>query len=213
MYKVAYCKYPELSLYDLAWRLSRLPFVEVISMLVPIGAQSAPVIPSYNRADKMQLARLCTGTDPRGKRIPPAYRTILFKLVDERDAAYWSAERLAQACGVSIRTVGRAVAFWRQHRVLTVWWRKHKTPIKCVDLAVALRVLKSAVDLVIRICAAAARAVKPNRFNGGMVNRTSLASYPHLEKDKGPKPWHEGASPEFLALMASADTHQGHHQT
>lgn len=170
-------------------------------MLLSIGAQTAPVIPSYNRADKMQLARLCTGCDASGRRIPPGYRSVLFKLVDERGAAYWSVPRLAKACGVSPRTVGRAIAFWRHHGVLTVWWRKHQTPIRVVVMAAALRVLNAGVQLAISVCAVAARVTAKSR---GFFNRPLVAPYSHISKIEGPKPHHQGASPEFLALIEAA---------
>lgn len=178
-------------------------------MLSPLGAPCAPVIPSYSRADKMQLARLCTGSDATGRRIPPGYRSVLFKLVDERGASYWSTARLAAACGVSIRTVGRAIAYWRHLGVITVWWRKHQTPIRCVMMAKALSVLNAGVQLAIGVCAVAAHAARRVR---GFLNRPKMADYSHLmkiEEDGKSKPHHQGASPEFLALIAAAKNHPG----
>ena len=75
-------------------------------------------------SDKLRLARFLSGIDAQGRRIAPAFRSVLFLLVDCAASRRWSSDRIAAACGVSVRTVGRAFAYWRACGVLEL--RRHQ---------------------------------------------------------------------------------------
>lgn len=137
-------------------------------------------------SDKLQLARFLSGVDAQGRRIAPSFRSVLFLLVDCASARHWSSDRIAAACGVSVRTVGRALAFWRALGVLELRRQQRQTAVKTVNVDAALRVAQQGVVLVRNICAVARNKAR------GLV-RTFIADTDHFCKKKAP--WREPGSP------------------
>lgn len=143
--------------------------------------------------DKLQLARFLSGVDANGRRIAPAFRSVLFLLVDCAAARHWSSARIAAACGVSVRTVGRAFAFWKANGVLALRRRQRCTADKAVNVDAALHVAKTGVALVRAICAVARNKAR------GLV-RTFIADTDHQFRINAP--WREpGAATEALKRL------------
>lgn len=109
---------------------------------------------------KLELARFLSGVDAEGRRIAPAFRSVLFLLIDCASARHWSSARIAAACGVSVRTVGRAFAFWKTLGVLSLRRHQRQTAIKAVDVDAALTCAQQGVTLVKNICAVARNKVR-----------------------------------------------------
>lgn len=136
--------------------------------------------------DKLQLARFLSGVDANGRRIPPSCRAVLFLLVDCAASRRWSSDRIAASCGVTVRTVTRALAYWRQRGVLELRRRRRLTAEKSVNVDAALYSAKAGVELVKRICAVARNKAR------GLV-RTFIADSDHLLKKEAP--WKEPGAP------------------
>jgi len=142
-----------------------------------------PVVPA---TDKMAIARFLSGLDASGRRIAPAFRSVLFLLVDCSASRHWSSARIAVACGVSSRTVGRALAYWRACGVVALRRRQRLTAEKSVSVDTALNVAKHGVAIAKNICAVA-------RNRARILVRTFMADTNHLlEKDA---PWREPGPP------------------
>lgn len=109
---------------------------------------------------KLELARFLSGVDAEGRRIAPSYRSVLFLLVDCASARHWSSDRIAAACGVSVRTVGRAFAFWKSLGVLDLRRHQRQTAVKAVNVDAALTCAKQGVALVKNLCAVARNKVR-----------------------------------------------------
>lgn len=137
-------------------------------------------------SDKLQLARFLSGVDANGRRIAPSFRSVLFLLVDCASSRHWSSDRIAAACGVSVRTVGRALAFWRALGVIGLRRQQRQTAVKTVNVGVALQVAHQGVVLVRNICAVARNKAR------GLV-RTFIADSDHFVRKKAP--WMEPGSP------------------
>lgn len=136
--------------------------------------------------DKLQIARFLSGVDAEGRRIAPSFRSVLFLLVDCAASRHWSSDRIAAACGVSVRTVGRAFAFWRACGVLDLRRRQRLTADKVVNVDAALAVAAQGVTLAKNICAVARNKAR------GLV-RTFIADSDHLFKKVAP--WREPGPP------------------
>ena len=111
-------------------------------------------------SQKLELARFLSGVDAEGRRIAPAFRSVLFLLVDCAAARHWSSARIAAACGVSVRTVGRAFAFWKALGVLDLRRHQRRTAVKSVNVDAALTCAHQGVALVKNICAVARNKVR-----------------------------------------------------
>lgn len=138
-----------------------------------------PVVPV---TDKLQIARFLSGVDAQGRRIAPSFRSVLFLLVDCAASRHWSSDRIAAACGVSVRTVGRAFAFWRAAGVLELRRQQRLTAVKAVNVGAALQVATQGITLVRNLCAAA-------RIKARGLVRTFIADSDHLLKKEAP--WRE----------------------
>lgn len=136
--------------------------------------------------DKLQIARFLSGVDADGRRIAPSFRSVLFLLVDCAASRHWSSDRIAAACGVSVRTVGRAFAFWRSCGVLEVRRHQRLTAVKAVNVDAALQCARDGVHLVRSICAVA-------RIKARGLVRTFIADSDHLLKKEAP--WREPGPP------------------
>lgn len=136
--------------------------------------------------DKLQLARFLSGLDASGRRIAPAFRSVLFLLVDCASSRHWSSARIAAACGVSSRTVGRALAYWRACGVVALRRRQRLTAEKAVNVDAALNAMRQGVALAKAIC-----AVARNRARN--LVRTYMADTNHLSKKEAP--WREPGAP------------------
>lgn len=137
-------------------------------------------------ADKLQLARFLSGVDAQGRRIAPSFRSVLFLLVDCSASRHWSSARIAAACGVSPRTVGRAFAFWRSLGVLAIRRHQRLTAVKAVNVDAALSVARQGVALAKNICAVARNKAR------GLV-RSFIADTDHFCKKEAP--WREPRPP------------------
>jgi len=129
--------------------------------------------------DKLALARFLSGIDAQGRRIAPAFRSVLFLLVDCAAARHWSSDRIAAACGVSVRTVGRAFAYWRACGVLGVRRHQRSTAVKAVNVDAALMCARQGVALAKSICAVA-------RNRARSLVRTFISDTDHLLKKEAP---------------------------
>lgn len=129
--------------------------------------------------DKLAIARFLSGLDQNGQRVPPSCRAILFLLVDCAAARHWSSDRIAVACGVTVRTVTRALAYWRARGVLFVQRRQRKTAQKAVNIDAALACAKHGVELARGICAVA-------RNRARSLVRTFISGNDHLLKKEAP---------------------------
>lgn len=134
-------------------------------------------------ADKLQLARFLSGVDAQGRRIAPSFRSVLFLLVDCAASRHWSSDRIAAACGVSVRTVGRAFAYWRACGVIDLRRQQRQTAVKTVNVDAALQCAKEGITLVRNLCAVARAAARR-----GLV-RTFIADSDHLFIKN--EPWRE----------------------
>ena len=141
--------------------------------------------------DKLQIARFLSGVDADGRRIAPAFRSVLFLLVDCAASRHWSSDRIAAACGVSVRTVGRAFAYWRACGVLEVHRRRRETACKEVDVDAVLDVKKKGEALVKNICAVARSKAR------GLV-RTFFPTYDHIPLKEAP--WRKPTAPTDALL-------------
>lgn len=148
-----------------------------------------PVIPA---TDKLALARFLSGLDASGRRIAPAFRSVLFLLVDCAASRHWSSDRIAAACGVSVRTVGRAFAFWKACGVLDLRRYRRSTAVKAVNVDAALSCASQGVALAKSIC-----AVARNRARG--LVRTFIADTDHSLKKKAL--WKEEKPPTRELLL------------
>ena len=137
-------------------------------------------------SDKLQLARFLSGIDAQGRRIAPSFRSVLFLLVDCAASRRWSSDRIAAACGVSVRTVGRAFAYWRACGVLELRRYQRQTAEKSVNVDAALMCAMQGVVLAKNICAVA-------RIKARVLVRTFLAESDHLLKKDAP--WREPGAP------------------
>ena len=137
-------------------------------------------------ADKMQLARFLSGLDADGRRIAPSYRSVLFLLVDCAASRHWSSDRIAAACGVTVRTVTRAFAYWRARGVLELRRRKRLTAEKSVNVDAALCRMAKGVAIAKAVCAVARR-------KASVLVRTLLSDSVHLGRDSAP--WREPGPP------------------
>ena len=99
-------------------------------------------------SQKLELARFLSGVDAEGRRIAPAFRSVLFLLLICAAARHWSSARIAAACGVSVRTVGRAFAFWKALGVLDLRRHQRQTAVKSVNVDAALTCAHQGVALV-----------------------------------------------------------------
>lgn len=149
-----------------------------------------PVVPV---TDKLAIARFLSGLDAQGRRIAPSFRSVLFLLVDCAASRHWSSDRIAVACGVSVRTVGRAFAFWRACGVLDLRRRQRQTADKAVNVGAALSVASQGVALAKSICAVARHKAR------GLV-RTFIADTDHSFKKEAP--WREQKPPTAALLRA-----------
>ena len=113
------------------------------------------MIQAIPSTDKLQIARFLSGLDADGRRIAPAFRSVLFLLVDCAASRRWSSDRIAAACGVSRRTVGRAFAFWKRLGVLDLRRHQRQTAEKAVNVDAALTVASQGVALAKNLCAVA----------------------------------------------------------
>lgn len=138
-------------------------------------------------SDKLQLARFLSGVDAQGRRIAPAFRSVLFLLVDCSASRHWSSDRIAAACGVSVRTVGRALAYWRACGVVALRRKQRLTADKVVNVDAALQCAKEGVTLVKNLCAVARQAARR-----GLV-RTFIADSDHQFSKSAS--WREPGSP------------------
>lgn len=146
--------------------------------------------------DKLQLARFLSGIDGEGRRIAPSFRSVLFLLIDCSAARMWSSARIAAACGVSERTVGRAFAYWRACGVLDLRRRQRRIAEKSVSIDAALMVAREGVALAKNLCAVA-------RNKARCLVRTFMAVNDHLLKKEAP--WREpGAPTESLKRLLRA---------
>lgn len=136
--------------------------------------------------DKLQIARFLSGVDGEGRRIAPSYRSVLFLLVDCAASRHWSSARIAAACGVSVRTVGRAFSFWRSLGVLELRRKQRLTADKSVDVDAALSVAQQGVALMKNICAVARNKVR------GLVRPFMTDSDLFCKKEA---PWREPRPP------------------
>ena len=136
--------------------------------------------------DKLQIARFLSGLDAQGRRIAPSFRSVLFLLVDCAASRHWSSDRIAAACGVSVRTVGRALAYWRACGVVALRRHQRQTAVKTVNVDAALQCAKEGVTLVKNICAVA-------RNRARVLVRTFLADSDHSLKKIAP--WREPGPP------------------
>lgn len=144
-------------------------------------------------SDKMSIARFLSGVDAAGRRVPPSARAVLFLLVDCQAARLWSSARLAAACGITVRSVTRALAYWRSRGVLSVRRRQRLTACKAVNVAAALDSAKRGVSLVKALCAVA-------RSKARVLEWTAMATYDHLLKKE--EPWRAPGRPsEALAVL------------
>lgn len=125
--------------------------------------------------DKLQIARFLSGVDAEGRRIAPAFRSVLFLLVDCAASRRWSSDRIAAACGVSVRTVGRAFAYWRSLGVLDVRRHQRQTADKAVNVDAALSVAQRGVAVAKALCAVA-------RNRARCLVRSFIADTDHLSK-------------------------------
>lgn len=137
-------------------------------------------------ADKLQIARFLSGVDANGRRIAPAFRSVLFLLIDCAQSRHWSSDRIAAACGVSVRTVGRALAYWRACGVVALRRHQRLTAVKTVNVDAALTVAQEGVTLVRNICAVA-------RIKARILVRTFLADSDH--RSLRDAPWREPGAP------------------
>ena len=136
--------------------------------------------------DKLAIARFLSGLDASGRRIAPSFRSVLFLLIDCAASRHWSSDRIAAACGVSVRTVGRAFAYWRACGVIDLRRARRATAVKTVSVDAALLVAREGVILAKNICAVARNAAR------GLV-RTFIADTDHLLKKEAP--WREPGPP------------------
>lgn len=136
--------------------------------------------------DKLQIARFLSGVDASGRRIAPSFRSVLFLLIDCAAARHWSSDRIAAACGVSVRTVGRAFAFWRTCGVLELHRRQRLTAEKSVSVDAALQVAAQGVAFAKNICAVA-------RNRARCLVRTFISDSDHISKKEAP--WREPGPP------------------
>lgn len=136
--------------------------------------------------DKLQLARFLSGLDASGRRIPPSYRSVLFLLIDCPSSRRWSSDRIAVACGVTARTVGRAFAYWRTCGVLQLQRRQRATAEKSVNVNAALQVAKTGVAIAKAVCAVMRR-------QAASLVRTFISGNDHLLKKE--TPWREPGAP------------------
>lgn len=134
-------------------------------------------------ADKLQLARFLSGLDADGRRIPPSFRSVLFLLVDCTASRHWSSARIAVACGVTVRTVGRALAYWRARGVLELRRRQRLTAEKSVNVSAALLRAKRGVAIAKNVCAVMRKAAVR------CLDRTFMAANDRLSKKEAP--WRE----------------------
>ena len=141
--------------------------------------------------DKLQLARFLSGVDANGRRIAPSFRSVLFLLVDCAASRHWSSDRIAAACGVSVRTVGRALAYWRACGVVALRRQQRLTAVKTVNVDAALQCAKEGVTLARNICAVA-------RSRARVFVRTFLADSDHRSLDRGL--WKEPGAPTASLL-------------
>lgn len=137
-------------------------------------------------ADKLQLARFLSGLDASGRRIPPSFRSVLFLLIDCPASRHWSSDRIAVACGVTTRTIGRAFSYWRSCGVLRLQRKQRSTAVKTVNVDTALSVAKIGVAIAKRVCAVMRRQA------AGLV-RTFISDNDHLLKKE--TPWREPRPP------------------
>lgn len=129
-------------------------------------------------ADKLQIARFLSGVDAEGRRIPPSFRSVLFLLVDCASSRHWSSDRIARNCGVSVRTVGRAFAFWKSLGVIDLRRNRRCTAVKSVNVSAALSVQEQGITLVKNLCAVA-------RNRARVLVRPLIADTDHRFLDKG----------------------------
>ena len=141
--------------------------------------------------DKLQIARFLSGVDANGRRISPAFRSVLFLLIDCAASRRWSSDRIAAACGVSVRTVGRAFAYWRACGVLDLRRHQRQTADKAVNVDAALDVAKRGVAVAKALC-----AVARNRARG--LVRTFIADTDRFVKKL--EPWREPGPPTASLL-------------
>ena len=144
--------------------------------------------------DKLQIARFLSGVDAKGRRIAPAFRSVLFLLVDCAASRHWSSDRIAAACGISVRTVGRALAYWRSCGVVALRRKQRLTAEKSVNVDAALMVAREGVSLAKNLCAVA-------RNRARSLVRPFFADYDHSLKKEGL--WREEKAPtrELFALL------------
>lgn len=143
--------------------------------------QAIPVV------DKLQIARFLSGVDANGRRIAPSFRSVLFLLVDCAASRHWSSDRIAAACGVSVRTVGRALAYWRACGVVALRRKQRLTAEKSVNVDAALSCASQGVALVKAICAVARRKARVG------LDRPFIAGSDHFCKKS--EPWREPGPP------------------
>ena len=144
--------------------------------------------------DKLQIARFLSGLDGEGRRIAPSFRSVLFLLVDCAASRHWSSDRIAAACGVSVRTVGRAFAFWRACGVLDLRRVRRSTAVKTVSVDAALQLMEQGIILAKNLCAVARNKAR------GLV-RPFVADTDHSFKKEGL--WREQKPPtaQLLSLL------------
>lgn len=141
--------------------------------------------------DKLELARFLSGIDADGRRIAPSFRSVLFLLIDCAASRHWSSDRIAVACGVSVRTVGRAFAYWRACGVLELRRVRRATAVKTVSVDTALSVARQGVALAKNIAAVA-------RNKARSLVRTFMADTDHRSLDRGL--WRTPAAPSRALL-------------
>lgn len=117
--------------------------------------EGRPLRNAIPHTDKLQIARFLSGIDADGRRIPPSARAVLFLLVDCAAARLWSSARIAAACGITVRSVTRALAYWRARGVLVLQLRRRATAVKAVSVEAALNSAKRGVSRAKALCAVA----------------------------------------------------------